>query len=348
MIDYQSAGVNIDAGNEIITRIKASVKQTFDRQVIGDLGGFAALYDLQAIMTAYQAPLLVQSMDGVGTKTILATMMQHYDTLGDDLLSATANDIIVCGAKPLTLLDYVGGGQLNPDVVVAIIQSLCRACAREGVALVGGETAEMPGIYQGQEYTLVGLVTGVVEKTKVVTGKTIQPGDVVLGFASTGLHTNGYSLARKLCFDVAGHTVDSRVAELGTTSMGEILLTPHRNYTKVVLDLLEHFPIKGMAHITGGGLIENIPRILPAGCSVQLQAQSWPCLPIFDYLVKLGSLRVDEAYRTFNMGIGFVLVVDKSIAPAVIRYTSEHFQETPYPLYTIGEVVAGAQQVTIQ
>src|SRR3990167_454 len=293
MIDYKSAGVDIAAGNEVVHRIKAPVKKTFDPQVLTELGGFAALYDLKAIITEYDEPVLVQSIDGLGTKPIIAAMMNQYTTLGEDLLSATANDIIVCGAKPLTLLDYIGGAKIKPDDVVALIESMSQACIKNGVSLVGGETAEMPGVYNGHEYDIVGIITGVVEKNKIINGQNIAPGDCVLGFASSGLHTNGYSLARKLCFEVG---------QLALSEVGQALLRPHLNYTLPVLALTQQFSIKGMAHITGGGLLENIPRILPAFCSIELHLESWPTLPIFDLLVRLGALSQREAYRTFNMG----------------------------------------------
>src|SRR3990167_7224020 len=305
MIDYKSAGVDITAGNEVVNRIKTPVKKTFDASVLTELGGFAALYDLKAIIAEYDEPVLVQSIDGLGTKPMIAAMMNQYDSLGYDLLSAPANDIIVCGAKPLTLLDYIGGAKIKPDEVVALIEGMSQACIENGVSLVGGETAEMPGVYSGHDYDIVGIITGVVEKHRIINGKNIAPGDCVLGFASSGLHTNGYSLARKLCFEIG---------QLPLSEVGSALLEPHLNYTKPVLALTQQFPIKGMAHITGGGFLENIPRILPAHCSVELHLNSWPTLPIFDLLVSLGSLSDSEAYRTFNMGIGYVMVVDKAIA----------------------------------
>lgn len=345
MIDYRSAGVNIEAGNEIVRQIKQSVQNTFNPHVLGGLGGFSALYDLQAIMREYQEPVLVQSVDGVGTKTMIASLMGSYDGLGSDLLSATANDILVCGAKPLTLLDYVGGAELKPNEVVAIIESICKACTTEGVSLIGGETAEMPGVYASQEYTLVGMITGVVEKKQMITGMTIKPGDKVLGFASSGLHTNGYSLARKLCFDVAGLDVTSVVSNLGSRSIGEILLSPHLNYSQIVHELLASFPIKGMAHITGGGLLENIPRILPQNCSVDLTVSAWPSLPIFDYLLHLGDLHPTEAYRTFNMGIGYVLIVEKETSDDIMRHAANYKGTADYSLFEIGEVIQGQQEV---
>ena len=337
MIDYKSAGVDIDAGNEVVDRIKAPVKKTFDKHVLTDLGGFAALYDLRGIFTEYAEPVLVQSIDGLGTKPMIAAMMQKYDTLGDDILSATANDIIVCGAKPLTLLDYIGGAKITPDEVVAIVESMSRACIANGVSLVGGETAEMPGVYAGKEYDVVGIITGVVDKNKVVNGKDIKPGDVVLGFASSGLHTNGYSLARKLCFEVG---------KLSIQEVGPALLQPHINYTRPVLELLKQYPIKGMAHITGGGVLENIPRVLPKNCNVELNLGAWPSLPIFDLLVELGKLPNSEAYRTLNMGVGYIMVVDASLVKDVMNCVKTQFSD--FKLYEIGQVVPGQREVVLK
>ena len=337
MIDYKSAGVDIDAGNEVVSRIKGPVKKTFNSEVLTDLGGFAALYDLKAIINEYAEPVLVQSIDGLGTKPVIAAMMNQYDTLGQDLLSATANDIIVCGAKPLTLLDYIGGAKIKPDEVVALVESMSRACIENGVSLVGGETAEMPGVYAGHEYDVVGIITGVVDKQKVINGKNIAVGDCVLGFASSGLHTNGYSLARKLCFEVG---------KLDISDVGPALLEPHINYTRPVLSLLKHFKIKGMAHITGGGVLENIPRVLPAHCNIELNLTAWPNLPIFDLLVKLGNLPHSEAYRTFNMGVGYVMVVEPDLAKEILAFVQKEWPA--FKLYEIGRVVSGNREVILK
>jgi phosphoribosylformylglycinamidine cyclo-ligase len=335
MIDYKSAGVNIDAGNEVVQRIKNSVKKTFDARVLTDLGGFSALYDLQTLYEHYEHPVLVQSIDGLGTKPMIAAMMHRYDTLGYDLLSATANDILVCGAKPLALLDYIGTSQIKPNEVVTLIESISRACFEAGVSLLGGETAEMPGVYKGHDYDIVGVITGVVDKQHIVNGCNIQPGDVVLGFGSSGLHTNGYSLARKLCFEIGQMPP--------TAELGAMLLAPHINYTLPVLALLQHYPIKGMAHITGGGLLENIPRTLPKQCSVILHRDSWPNLPVFDLLLTLGKLTLKEAYRSFNMGIGYVLIVDRDHVQDIHNFIRRTFSQ--FNLYSIGQVTVGKQNV---
>lgn len=343
-VDYKSAGVDIHAGNETVKRIKKSVEETFSPEVLTGLGSFAALYDLKTIIRDYQQPVLVQSIDGVGTKTIIARMMNKYDTLGIDLVSATTNDIIVLGAKPLTLLDYIANEKLNPETVEQLVSGMVKACRDNGISLVGGETAEMPGTYLPGEHDLVGIITGVVEKDKAITGKNIAPGDVVLAFTSSGLHTNGYSLARKLFFDIGKYRIDAAIPEL-SRSLGEVLLEPHINYTRPVLHLLEQgVAIKGMAHITGGGLLENIPRVLPAGCAVEINQNSWPQQAVFTLLRELGHLDDNEMYRTFNMGIGLVMIGaagSKEKAEAALK----NFPQ--FKVYEIGHVVKGDKKVIL-
>lgn len=343
-IDYKSAGVDIEAGNETVRRIKKAAESTFSPQVLTGIGSFGAMYDLKSIVQAYRHPVLVQSIDGVGTKMMVAKLLQKFDTIGIDLVSATTNDIIVLGAKPLTLLDYIANDKLNPDIVEQIILGMVKACRENEIALVGGETAEMPGTYLPGEHDLVGIITGVVEKDAAILGKDIAAGDSVVAFPSSGLHTNGYSLARKLLFDVGGYTVHTRLPEL-TYSVGEELLTPHINYTRPVLAMLaKNIPIKGMAHITGGGVLENIPRILPAHCSVEIRKEVCPLLPIFHILRKLGKLADAEMYRTFNMGIGLVMIVPPD---AVMTMRKELKQFSDFPLYEIGQVVKGKQEVRL-
>lgn len=343
-IDYKAAGVDIAAGNEAVKRIKSAVESTFTPAVLTSLGSFGSLFDLSEITKTYQHPVLVQSIDGVGTKIMVASMLQRFDTIGIDLVSATTNDIIVLGAKPLTLLDYIANDKLQPEVVEKIVAGMATACRENGIALVGGETAEMPGTYLPGEHDLVGVITGVVEREKAILGKDIKPGDVVLAFPSSGLHTNGYSLARKLLFEVAKYTVETHLPELAT-SVGEVLLTPHLNYTRPVLHLLAAgVEIKGMAHITGGGLLENIPRILPAGCAVEINKATLPTLPIFSILGQIGKLSEHELYRTFNMGIGLVLIV----APETVAKLQENLRAFPeFPLYEIGRVTPGQQAVRL-
>lgn len=344
VIDYKSAGVDISAGNEAVTRIKKGVQSTFSQHVLTDIGSFGAMYDLKGLLQEYQHPVLVQSIDGVGTKIIVARMMNKFDTIGIDLVSATTNDIIVLGAKPLTLLDYIANDKLHPEIIEQIVSGMVKACCENGISLVGGETAEMPGTYLPGEHDLAGVITGIVEKDKAILGKNIMPGDVVMAFTSSGLHTNGYSLARKLCFDVGAYRVDSYLDELQST-VGEALLVPHINYTRPVLHLLQNnVDIKGMAHISGGGLLENIPRILPSHCAVEIQKNSWPQQALFQILCDLGQLHDEEAYRTFNMGVGLVMVMD----PDQVDNAKKCLRSYPeFNMFEIGKVVEGCKTVRL-
>ncbi len=319
IVDYKAAGVDIETGNEAVKRIKPLVEKTFTPAVQTQVGAFGSCFDLKSLLNDYNHPLLVQSIDGVGTKIKVARMMNRFDTIGIDLVSATANDILVMGAKPLTLLDYIAADKLNPEIIEQIITGMSQACCEHQIALVGGETAEMPGTYRDGEYDLAGIITGVVEKDKVITGNSIAPGDLVFGIHASGLHTNGYSLARKLFLEVASLNVDSYHPELQCT-VGEALLEPHLNYTNPILHALsEGAEIKGMAHITGGGFIDNIPRILPKNCGVEIQHQNWELLPIFTIMQQLGQLDAAEMYRTFNMGIGMVVIIDEDKAEVLTK-----------------------------
>lgn len=343
-INYKDAGVDIEAGNEAVRRIKKAVESTFSPHVLTGIGSFGAMFDLKSVMNSYQHPVLVQSIDGVGTKMMVAKMMQKFDTIGIDLVSATTNDIIVLGAKPLTLLDYIANDRLNPEIVEQIVLGMVKACRENDISLVGGETAEMPGTYLPGEHDLVGIITGILEKDAAILGKDITVGDRVLAFPSSGLHTNGYSLARKLFFDVGGYTVDSHLPECAE-SVGEALLAPHINYTQPVLKMLaHHIPIKGMAHITGGGLLENVPRILPPHCAVEIRKNACPSLPLFDILRQLGQLEDSEMYRTFNMGIGLIMIVPEHAIPMMHAVLKE---ETAFPLYEVGRVITGEQKVVL-
>ena len=334
--DYKSAGVDIKAGNEAVNLIKGKVKSTHTKEVLTGIGSFGSLFSIKEILSDYEDPVLVQSIDGVGTKTIIARKMKKFNTIGIDLLSACANDILVMGAKPLTFLDYIANDRLNPIIVDKIVEGMAKACKETGVSLVGGETAEMPDTYLPGEHDLVGVITGIVDKDKIITGKNISPGDVLVGLPSNGLHTNGYSLARKIFFKNMGYDVDTYLESLDNT-VGAALLEPHINYTNHVFKLLnEKINVKGIAHITGGGLTENIPRILPNECSVKIQKGTWPSLPIFDTLKNLGNVEEEEMYQAFNMGIGMVFIVDSdsvdSIEKALKNITN---------IYTIGEVIEG-------
>lgn len=343
-VDYKSAGVDIEAGNEAVRRIKQAVESTFSPNVLTGIGSFGAMYDLLPLMKQYRHPVLVQSIDGVGTKMMVAKMMQKFDTIGMDLVSATTNDIIVLGAKPLTLLDYIANDKLKPAIVEQIVLGMVTACRENDISLVGGETAEMPGTYLPGEHDLVGIITGVVEKDEAILGKDIKAGDVLVAFPSSGLHTNGYSLARKLFFTIGGYDVTSTLPELSQT-VGEALLAPHINYTQPVLHMLnQKINIKGMAHITGGGVLENIPRILPANCAVEIKKSACPVLPIFQVLRQLGKLEDHEIYRTFNMGIGLVMIVS---ADQVSKMREALKKFPAFPLYEIGQVVTGKREVRL-
>lgn len=342
-IDYKSAGVDINAGNEIVGRIKDGIKSTFTSNVLAGIGSFGSLYDLKPILNDYENPVMVQSIDGVGTKTIIARKMGKFDTIGIDLLSACANDIIVMGARPLTFLDYIANDKLMPDIIEEIVSGMVKACCETGVSLVGGETAEMPDTYLPGEHDLVGIITGVVEKDKIITGESIRPGDVVLGLPSNGLHTNGYSFARKLFFEIGRYDVKDTIPEL-EKSIGFTLLEPHINYTNHVFSVINKgVDIKGLAHITGGGLVENIPRILPEGCGVEIQIGSWPILPVFNVMQSIGNVDENEMYRAFNMGIGMVFIVDQSN----VNIVKDALKELT-DVYEIGSVLNGEKNVTIK
>ena len=341
-IDYKSAGVNIDAGNEAVNRIKDGVKSTFTSNVLTGLGSFGSLYDLKPILDNYDNPVMVQSIDGVGTKTIIARKLGKFDTIGIDLLSAAANDILVMGARPLTFLDYIANDKLNPKTIEEIVSGMVKACKNTGVSLVGGETAEMPDTYSPGEHDLVGVITGVVEKEKIITGENIKPGDALLGLPSNGLHTNGYSFARKLFFEIGEYDVNDTIPEL-EKSIGLTLLEPHINYTNHVFATLDAgIDVKGIAHITGGGLVENIPRILPDGCGVEIQKGSWPNIPVFDVMQSIGNVDEDEMFRAFNMGIGMVFIVDSADANSVKDALKDLTK-----VYEIGTVVSGDKSVII-
>ena len=334
--DYKSAGVDIKAGNEAVNLIKEKVKSTHTKNVLTGIGSFGSLYSIKELLSDYKNPVLVQSIDGVGTKTIIARKMKKFNTIGIDLLSACANDILVMGAKPLTFLDYIANDRLDPMIVGEIVEGMTKACKENGISLVGGETAEMPDTYLPGEHDLVGVITGIVDKDKIITGKNISPGDVLVGLPSNGLHTNGYSLARKIFLKNMSYNVDTYLESLDST-VGAALLEPHINYTNHVFKLLnEKINIKGIAHITGGGLTENIPRILPNGCSVEIQKGTWPSLSIFDTLKDLGNVEEDEMYQAFNMGIGMVFIVNSHSVDS-IKKTLNNITN----VYTIGEVIEG-------
>jgi phosphoribosylformylglycinamidine cyclo-ligase len=303
-IDYRASGVDIDAGNETVRRIKSLAKSTFTPGVLSDIGSFGGLFALDR--ARYQQPVLVASTDGVGTKLKVAFMTGRHNTVGADLVNHCVNDILVQGAEPLFFLDYLATGRLSPDVAEQVIAGVARGCRENGCALLGGETAEMPGFYADGEYDIAGTIVGVVEQSKIIDGRAIVVGDVLIGLPSAGLHTNGYSLARRVLFDVCGFAANSPVPELRATA-GDALLAPHRSYLAAVRPLIDAGLVKGMAHITGGGINENLPRILPEGTTAEINRSSWDIPPIFRLLQHRGEIADDEMFRAFNMGIGLIV-----------------------------------------
>ncbi|HNV03768.1 MAG TPA: phosphoribosylformylglycinamidine cyclo-ligase [Vicinamibacterales bacterium] len=302
-MDYKTSGVDIDAGNEAVRRIKGLAVRTFTPNVLASIGSFGGLFRLGE---GYRDPVLVASADGVGTKLKVAFMTGRHDTVGQCLVNHCVNDILVQGATPLFFLDYLAAGTLSPDVAAQVVEGVSAACLENGCALIGGETAEMPGFYAPGEYDMAGFIVGVVERDRLITGERLRPGDALLGLCSTGLHTNGYSLARAIVFEKLGLQADSPVEELGCT-IGEELLRVHRSYLPAVRPLLEAGLVKGLAHITGGGITENLPRILPPGTAALVDRSAWTPNAVFRYLRRVGGVPDDDMYRTFNMGIGMIV-----------------------------------------
>jgi phosphoribosylformylglycinamidine cyclo-ligase len=340
-ISYREAGVDIDSANEAKNRIKRLARETFTTNVMTEIGSFGGMF--RADFSQMKDPVLVSSADGVGTKLRVAFMTGVHNTVGYDLVCHCVNDILVQGARPLFFLDYIASGKLVPDTVASIVEGLARGCKEAACALIGGETAEMPGFYNDGEYDIAGFIVGVVDRGQIIDGSRITPGDVLIGLPSVGLHTNGYSLARKLFFEVAGFNADTQVKELGCTASEE-LLKPHRSYLSSLSELLQTDAIKGLAHITGGGLLENIPRILPEGTSAEIDVGSWPVLPVFNLIAHLGGVTEKEMYRTFNMGIGMVVIANDEGA-ARIRTHLESFGEA---YYNIGRITEGDRSVSVR
>jgi phosphoribosylformylglycinamidine cyclo-ligase len=330
---YKAAGVDIDAGNQAVRLLKKHTQRTHRPGVLTEIGNFGGLF---ALSGQYREPVLVSGTDGVGTKLKIAFLMDKHDTIGQDAVAMCVNDLLVHGAEPLFFLDYLAVGKLVPERVAAIVGGIADGCQLAGCALIGGETAEMPGFYPDNEYDLAGFAVGVVERSKIIDGREVKPEDVVIGLPSTGLHSNGFSLARKILLEIAGFRPDTFLPELGKT-LGEELLTPTRIYVKSLLNLVTRVPVKAMAHITGGGLPENLPRSLPEGLGVMLNKKAWTPQPVFTLLQQLGDLTEAELYRTFNMGIGFVCLVAKEHADQACAVLRENGEK---PLI-IGEVVTG-------
>ncbi len=330
---YKDAGVDIAAGNSFVNMIKPLVKATSRPEVLADIGGFGGLFSLNA--SKYKNPVLVSGTDGVGTKLKIAFMADRHDTVGIDLVAMCVNDIIVQGAEPLFFLDYLATGKLLPEKAAEVVKGIAEGCKQAGCALIGGETAEMPGFYADGEYDVAGFTVGVVDRDAIIDGSCIAVGNRLIGIASSGLHSNGYSLARKLIFDNMGLEIDSELPGTGN-SVADVLLTPTRIYVRSILNLLKDFSIKGIAHITGGGLLENVPRVLPKGCVAKIHLNSWERPVLFDLLRDAGNVELNEMYRTFNMGIGMVLAVAENQAEEVI----DRLKGLGEKAWIIGEIAA--------
>ncbi len=340
-ITYKDSGVDIDAGNTFVKMIKPLVKATSRPEVMADIGGFGGLFSLNA--SKYKNPVLVSGTDGVGTKLKLAFMADRHDTVGIDLVAMCVNDIVVQGAEPLFFLDYLATGRLDPAKAADIVKGISAGCVQAGCALIGGETAEMPGFYADGEYDIAGFTVGVVDRDNLIDGSSVTVGDKVIGLASSGLHSNGYSLARKVIFDRMGLSIDSIMPETGLTVADE-LLKPTRIYVKSVLNLLRDFTINGIAHITGGGLLENIPRVLPKGCKTVINKESWKVGDIFNILMKAGNIEESEMFRTLNCGIGMVLIVPEAQTEDIMIRLSG-LNETAFVIGEIAKCEEGAEAV---
>ncbi len=332
-LTYASAGVDIEAGNRAVELIRESVRSTFRPGVLADIGGFGGLFALD--VARYREPVLVSGTDGVGTKLRVAMMAGRHDTVGIDAVAMCVNDILVQGAEPLFFLDYLAVGRLVPEKVAAIVAGVAEGCRRAGCALIGGETAEMPGFYREDEYDIAGFAVGVVERSGIIDGSGIRPGDALVAIPSSGLHSNGFSLARKALFETAGYGVDTYLDDLGRT-LGDELLEPTCIYANLVLPLLGRYKIKGMAHITGGGLTENVPRVLPEGTAAAVDRKSWSVPPVFRLIQHAGKIEEAEMFRTFNMGVGMVLVTGPEEADGMVR----EIRDGGGRAAVIGEVIA--------
>jgi phosphoribosylformylglycinamidine cyclo-ligase len=340
-LNYKSSGVDIRAGDKAKNKIKKLAQSTFTPGVLRGIGGFGGFFELKT--KEYQEPVLLSSVDSVGTKLKVAFKMGKHDTVGEDIVNHCVNDILVHGAKPLFFLDYIGIGKLDPAVVTEIVRGLSKACRRAGCALVGGETAELPDFYEKGEYDLAGCIVGVVEKKKIIDGSSIRPGDRIIGLKSSGLHTNGYSLTRKVFFDVALFGVNDYMNELKTT-LGKELLKVHRCYAPSVLPVLRKFKVKGMAHITGGGIQGNLCRILPSNCDAHIHTDAWKVPAIFRLIQREGNIEEQEMFRVFNMGIGLVMVVSKN----EVRKISTQLTSTGESVFPIGEITSGKERVILE
>jgi phosphoribosylformylglycinamidine cyclo-ligase len=340
-MDYKQSGVDIEAGYEVVNRVKKLSRSTFTKGVLGDIGSFGGLFQIDK--DEYKEPVLVSGTDGVGTKLKIAFMTGKHDTIGIDAVAMSVNDIVVLGAKPLFFLDYLAFNKVDPNLAEQILTGIAEGCRQSGASLIGGETAEMGDLYGKGEYDIAGFAVGIVEKSKIIDGTKISAGDKLIGIASSGLHSNGYTLARKMIFDMAGYKADTKVEELGTTA-GDAMLVPTKIYVKPILSLIGEFEIKGMAHITGGGLPENVARFLPKDCDAFFDTSKWPLPAIFALMQEKGKIARDEMYKAFNMGLGMVLAVDAKIADAVVRKLNQLGEKA----YAAGEIVSGSRKVVIK
>jgi phosphoribosylformylglycinamidine cyclo-ligase len=323
-LTYKDSGVDIHAGYETVRLIKDYVKKTYTKGVMSDIGGFGGMFGIDK--NEYEEPVLVSGTDGVGTKLMIAFKTDVHDTIGEDAVAMCVNDVICQGAKPLFFLDYIATGTLDPRKAADIVKGVASGCIKAGAALIGGETAEMPGLYGEGEYDIAGFCVGIVDRKKIIDGSKIVEGDVLIGIPSSGFHSNGYSLVRKVFFDHKSYNVNDYVEELGCT-LGEALLTPTRIYPKLILDLISKFEIKGMSNITGGGFYENIPRMFPEGITADIETKNINVLPVFKLLQREGNVDMDEMYSTFNMGIGMVLAVSKGTEDNVMEYLKSQGEE---------------------
>jgi phosphoribosylformylglycinamidine cyclo-ligase len=330
---YSEAGVDIDKGNTFVKKIKDVVASTHQRGVLSDIGGFSSLFAIDT--EKFKQPVLVSSTDGVGTKLAVAQMCSKHDTIGIDLVAMCVNDIVVGGATPLCFLDYFSTGKLDLDVAVEIVEGIAEGCKQAKCSLVGGETAEMPGLYKSGEYDLAGFTVGIIDRDKIIDGSNIRVGNTIIGLSSSGLHSNGFSLVRKICFEDLNLKVEDYIEEFGC-ALGEELLKPTRIYVESVLNVIRNYPINGMVHNTGGGFIDNIPRILPKGCAAQIDRSSWTVPPVFVFLQEKGSIPADEMYRTFNMGIGLIAIVAEEHTSDILQ----RFEALGENAYVIGQIVS--------
>lgn len=339
-ITYKDSGVDKEAGYKQVQMIKDFIKDTHNKNVLSDLGGFAGLFQLDK--EDYQEPVMVSGTDGVGTKLRIAFMMDKHDTIGEDCVAMCVNDILCQGAKPLFFLDYIATGKLVPEKMSQVVKGISNGCIKAGSALIGGETAEMPGFYKEDEYDVAGFSVGVVDKAKIITGQSIKDGDMIIGLPSSGIHSNGFSLVRKILFDKMNFEIDTFIPELDST-IGEEIIKPTKIYFNPVYDLVQNFDIKGLVHITGGGFFENIPRILPKGLMANIDKNKIDTPIIFDLLKKWGNIEEQEMYSTFNMGVGMILIIDKADLESIEKALKEKDEK----YYILGQVEKGEQGVII-